>query len=346
MGACQAKNTALGVFTGGAGLALAGSSCGKPTRELLLNSTNDIISNTIVQRMLACTTSNTSLQLIELKCQPSGVYESNAACSQCMQNVFQGIIDQHQYELSEWKRGEVKVRLPIDQEYNQMVQRLESCGISFCKACSLVNATQESVIKSFDQCQSTLITSDSFKADLGANLATELNNNQHILSGVSEALGNKDLGTITNTLVNQLTTNMNEDFQDRLVSQLSQSQTIRLDSTGSFNGDGLLQKSAISVVSEFISTAQVAQNQISSEFADYVASVAQSQTSLSELGEMVGRSGVIMSQTLDSVVGKVLIAVLVVLGVIVGFILVFVMYRVIRIASQSATKWEETTTEF
>lgn len=230
MGACQAKNAALGVFTGGAGLALAGSSCGKPTRELLLNSTNDIISNTIVQRMLACTQSADKFQLIEIKCQPSGVFESNAACSQCMKNVFQGIIDQHQYELSEWKRNEVKVRLPIDQEYNQMVQRLESCGISFCKACSLVNATQESVITSFDQCQSTLINSDSFKADLGANLATELNNNQHILSGVAEAMGNKDLATITNNLVSQLTTNMNETFQARLVSRVSESQTIRLDS--------------------------------------------------------------------------------------------------------------------
>lgn len=350
MGACQAQNIGTTVALGGlAGVAGLTHSCGQRKPEVLLDSVNTIVSNSIMDSLNTCDEFSLARQTIRITCDPKlsgqtfSVFEANPSCTACMQRVFTGLFDQHQAEQFQWDKSSARVRLPIDTEYQSMVDRLEVCGLTACKACVLSNSTQSSFINQSNSCVASAAFKSTFESNLQSNISTQLLNNQDVLSGVASALGNKDLNQISTTLSGQITQSFKSDFFTRLGSLLSDSQSVIVN--GDSNNSNIVQSSSFSMINSYVTKEDVATSAFTKEFVDAVSAVAENQNTLGSVGELLVQSSTIMAKTLDSIVGKILVAVLILLLVVVVAIVSFALYRVIKNTSK-AISWVERPTGF
>lgn len=352
MGSCQAKNIGYTVALGGlASVTGLASACGPRKPEVLLDSVNTIVTDSITDAFNICTQSDFAKLNIQITCDPKiegvsfSVFEGNPSCTACMNGVFTGIFDHHEREQALWAKSDVRVRLPIDKEYQDMVARLELCGLSACKACVLSNSTQSSFIKSSNNCSTSGDFQTTVSDNIQSNISTQLLNNQDVLAGVASALGNSDLNTISSTLRDQVVEQMKSDFYTGLSNQLNASQSIIVNSEIGISVNNVVQSSMFAIVNSWVTSQDVASKAFTKEFVDAVSSVAENQNTLGNVGELLVQSSSIMAKTLDSIVGKILIAVLILLLVIVVAIVSFALYRIIKNTSK-AISWIERPTGF
>jgi hypothetical protein len=352
MGACNTKRAIAAAAIGPLSL-LPGlsTSCGKPKPEVLIQSVNDIVSQSIVTTLNSCQAYALASETIDITCKPVitgvtfDVYEGNPACRACMDMVFTGLMDQHELEQEQWVKGPATVRLNINDEYTLMKNRLEECGLTACKACVLSNSSQASFIDEKNNCMADDSFTTAVQNEIGSNIATQLSSNQDVLSGVADALGNKDLTSITTTLKSQISNVVTTNFLKTMLSSIQTSQSIVVNANGSTRANVLVQSSTFAMVSSYVTSQQVATKVFSDEFTQYVSNVALSQSTLDNVGAIFADGGTMLAKTLDSIVGKILLAVLIFLAIIVLFIVGMLFYRMFRNLSQK-NQWKNTTKTF
>jgi len=349
MGACQSQLASIPLLSGAL---MKAAGCGHRTKDVLIDAVNNIVSESYTQALTTCASSAVASQSIVMKCHPASynangsptdfVYEENAACKACMSDVFKGMSDQHADEKQKWSDGgAAKVRLPIDTEFQLMYDRLETCGLTMCKACVLVNATQESLLSSVSRCKDNADFQSNYESNLGNNITAQLNNNQDVLSSLANLLQKPDVTSVSQTIQNSITNVTKQEFSNSLVAALSSAQTVVIDSNGGTVVRNLLQNTTAASVVQFMSKEDVAQQAFASDWLKEAAAIANDQNTLSDVGEVIGQGGVTLAKTLESIVGKILLAVLVFLGVVVLFIACMIIYRLLRSTSHGV-EWAAT----
>lgn len=302
----------------------------------VINATNQIVATAIVQSLNYCTQIAETWQDINITCDPqlpSGeVYEGNAACKTCVEDVFQGMLEQHAMERKMWGRenpADVRVRLDINSEYTLLLGRVGTCGMVACKACTLANVSQGNILTANSACNDTLKNTDIFKTNLSALVQQQLLNNQDVLAGVAKKFASNNVTTLTETITNKISTNVTSTFLNDFVDSLQNTQIIRLD-TPSFSGQGIAQNNVFQLAAQYVSSNGVAENSFDSDTWTIIQQVANEQNTLNDLGTLTFQATIGFAQAVDNVVGQVMIATLVVLAVVVLVIIGYASYKFIR----------------
>ena len=328
------------------GLAAGGQKGCNKSRDAIIQSTNEIVATAIVLSVNNCGDLAEVSQEIEITCDPrvaeGTVYEQNSSCQACYTGVFDGMLAQHALERKVWADGgAVFVRTPIDEEYQLLLNRVQSCGINTCKACALSNVTQANIIQQNTNCENILRDSEQFQTNLTSLIQEQLLNNQDVLSGAAQALGAQGVNQITEQVSNQITSNVNQEFLDNVVNRISQSQVIRINSNTSTTFNNVTQLSAFNIALEEVTTNNIVLRSINLEVFDTIAEIANEQNTLNDVGEVVFQATIDFSSAINNVVGQVMIAVLIGLGVVVAFIVGYALYRFIKRTSVKQEKLQK-----
>jgi hypothetical protein len=317
-------------------------------KTALVQATNEIVATAIILSVNECNSVETSSQDITITCDPllpdekTGqtweVYEANPACGKCNEAVFKGMLAQHALERRMWDQGkEVKVRLPINEEYVLMLGRIGTCGINTCKACSLSNVTQSNILRGNSSCYIQMRSQANFKTNLTTLIQEQLVNNQDVLSGVAKAFGAEGVNNLTEKIVNQITSNTSENFLNLTVDNMTSSQVINMNIGGTTSVNNISQYSAFNIALDAVTKEDIVNKSISDAVFSTVAEVANEQNTLNDLGEVVFESTVDFTKAINNSVGKVMIAVLIGLGAVVAFIIGYALYKFFRKTTVSAT---------
>lgn len=334
------EGVAAGLAGVGAGLVAGGQKGCDKSKEALIQATNEIVTTAFIMTMNECTQTAEILQNISLSCKPNvssiagGVrhyYEENVACKQCMDNVWQGMLKHHALEQAIWDQGgDVKVRLPLNEEYALLLQRIEICGLNACKACVFSDITQANIITSSETCKSD----NNFRTNLQANITTLLQGtfleNKDVLAGVANKLKSQNVKTMSTYLSTQLTNQISTQFIRSAITQISSSQTITIEGNGPIQVNNMSQKSIFNVVLNEVTTAEVTTNALSESFFRELAEFVNQQNTLNDVGELVFESTIELTSALEHSVGQVMLAVIIALGVVVTGILGYAVYRAVK----------------
>lgn len=307
--------------------------CSK-SKTAIVDVTNSIVASAIVLSVENCGSNEIATQSIKLTCKPDvpegQVYEQNPACRTCNAGVFEGMLAQHALERKLWDQGqEVTIRLPINEEYALMLGRIGTCGVNSCKACALANVTQANILNGNSNCYDQLRSQANFRANLTDLVQEQLVNNQDVLSGVAQAFGAQGVNSLTDKIVNQISTQVTDNFLNQVVSRMTATQDITLEGA-SISTNNISQYSAYNIALQQVTENDIVTNSISDAVFDTVARVANEQNTLNDVGEVVFEATVDFTKAVNNTVGQVMIAVLVVLGVTVVAIVGYALYKAFR----------------
>lgn len=330
---------------GSAGAYFATKSGCSRDRKAIINASNQIVATAILQSLNYCTQVADTWQSINITCNPvmpaGEVYEGNKACGTCVEDVFLGMLNQHQLERKQWDREtptDIGVRLDINSEYTLLMGRVGTCGLVSCKACTLANVSQNNILTVDSSCYSTLTNTTFFQANLSSLVQQQLLNNQDVLAGVAKAFGNNDVSTLTEDITNRISSQVNENFLQEFVNQLKSTQIININSTGSFSGNGIAQINIFQLATQYVQDQSVITNSLPSEMFTMIEQVANEQNTLNDVGTLTFEATVGFTAALSNVVGQVMIATLALLGVVVVAIVAYAGYKFIRKTSQAAAQ--------
>jgi len=333
------------VAAGAAGAYFATKKGCSKSKTALVQATNEITAAAMILSITDCGSSEYASQVIEITCLPVpnagqswDVYEENPACGACNNAVFEGMLAQHALERKMWDEGkEVKVRLPIDQEFVLMLGRLGTCGINSCKACSLANVTQTNILSQNSACYDQMNISNNFKTNLTNLIQEQLVNNQDVLSGVAQAFGAQGVNNLTEKIVSQISSNVTENFLTTTLTRMSQSQVIQVNAGGTVSLNNISQYSAFNIAFEAVTENDIINKSISDAVFSTVAEVANEQNTLNDVGEVIFQSSIDFTKAINNSVGKVMIAILVSLGVVVVAIILYALYKFFKKTTVTAT---------
>jgi hypothetical protein len=329
-----AGGIAANAVVGGAGLGIAftkkNPSCDK-SAEALITATNSIVAYAITKTITECNVNANLQQDINIKCVPvvpdGTVYEENAACGQCLKNILLDNESQNELERSMWANSPAEVRQPIDTMYESLLVNMESCGLTYCKACVLLNVTQQNIFEATSVCMSRNMTQTNVKTNISTILQQTFLNNQDVLSGAAQTLGAQGVNTLSTNISNTISSVVTNEFLADLRTSISTSQVIQLTNTTSTTLNKITQSSILNVTSKFVTDRSVATNSYSNEVFDQISLIANQQNTLNEVGEVVFKSTVTFTKAIDSSIGKIMIAVLIILGLVVFSIICYIIYK-------------------
>lgn len=311
----------------------------------LVNATNQIVAAAIINSLTYCTQMSETWQDLNITCVPDlpegQVYEGNKACGQCIEGVFEGMLAQHAMERKMWQNtnpDSVRVRLDINSEYTLMMGRTGTCGLVACKACTLANVTQNNILQANSSCYDTLTDTTQFQSNLSSLVQQQLLNNQDVLAGVAKAFGNSDVTSLTEDIVNKISTQVTTNFLQNFVESLKSTQIIRIAANGGFSGNGIAQINTFQLAVQYVSDRNVVENAISGSVFEVIQQVADEQNTLNDVGTLVFQSTIGFTAAINNVVGQVMIATLALLGVVVVAILCYAGYKFIKKTAVDASQ--------
>ncbi len=333
---------------------LAGTQINPPACDTgptsLINATNNIVSIAIAKSISNCFADQIALQNTRIKCKPRvpediTVFEANAACGQCIQNILLASQRQNEMERILWTNtNPAQVRLPIDQYYASIIQEAESCGLSYCKACVLTDITQMNIVQSTDQCISTFMTNTNIQSNLTTLIQQQFLNNQDVLAAAAQVFASKDVSDLTDTVTNNLMAVVNTQFLEDLQKDIQTSQIIQLTSDTQVSLSHVSQSSISVVAQKFVDDNNVAVMAFGEEIFSAMANIVTQQNTLNSVGQAIFQSTLTFTSAINSSVGLVMFAMIIVLGVTVLAILGFLIYTRIQggIANRAREEWNPT----
>lgn len=322
----------------GIGATKKGNGCDK-SKSGLITSVNDIVSRSITKTIINCTTDGDSSQDVIIKCNPKVItnlhgdtcYEANESCGNCLNTVLADMKAQDAMERNMWKYRGIKVRQPLDITYATMVSQLQSCGLSHCKACVLLNVTQLNLIKANGTCINDQINRTNIKTNLDATIQSEFTNNQDVLSAAAQVFGiDTDTTKLVEHISNSLMTTISDTFVTNLKNVLNSTQSIEIFSTSSVETQFMTQSSILTSTSKYVTDTGVAEKSFGDIQFDQMSTIVNQQNTLNDLGEVIFESTITFTKALDSSVGKIMFAVLILLGVVICFIIGFIIYKAVK----------------
>jgi hypothetical protein len=331
MGACQAGK----FFSGVVGLeSLDTDNCSK-TSGSLVQATNTIIAKSITKTIMDCANNALLVQKIRITCKPveydengnsMSVYEENESCGYCMAGVQGNFLYQNELEERMWTQASsARVRQPIDSMYKKLAMDLEICGLSYCKACVLLNTTQKNIVSSESGCTSSVSKNDEITTNVSNLIKQQLTQNQDVLTATVKELGVKGVDNISQNISNKISKVLTKTFLNKIASSLQSIQSVTLTSSTSVTSNNLTQNSIEKFIITQVSQMNIAEQALTKSTFENIEASINNQNTLNEIGDLVFKSSVSFAQAIDTSIGKVMISVLILLGTaflcIVGYII-------------------------
>lgn len=320
--------------------------CNNGSPEGLIQMFNTLIATAISKTITNCFQNQTAEQLTRIRCNPKlpnsdSVYEENVACSQCIDSVLQGNLYQNQIQRKLWQTSPATVRMPINTMYETILEQMEVCGLTYCKACALSNITQVNMVQADAECISISMTSTNINLNLSSSISQMFLSNKDVLSATVQTLGVKDMQQATQIITSSILTVVNDSFLSDLRQTISQSQVIELISETSVRLNNISQASCSTITQKFVSDNEVITKAISESVLQSISTQIDSQNTLDSLGGIFSSSTTTFLSALSNAAGKIMFACVVLLGVIVLGIIAYFIYKnvknlVDRKASQDA----------
>ncbi len=311
----------------------------------LIKATNQLITSAIVRSVSKCDQQTTLVQDLSVSCDPkmaddSFVYEDNAACTACLQSVRLDLEERDRLERARWQRdpANATVSQSKDAMYGSLLRNLETCGLSVCKACVLLNVTQKNVFDGSMGCIQASLTKTAIISSVETLVRQQLLSNQDVLSAALTTLGVDTLDKVVQDIKTKLEQNVSSEFVTTIRQAVSSSQTIRLVSDTSIKTNVFSQNSIATAVDSLVTNENVALKAIGQASFNSMAKIINEQNTLNDLGQVIFASTVTFAKAIDSTVGLVMFGVLGVLGVIVIGVLIFVIYRIVRRRLQTSVQ--------
>jgi hypothetical protein len=314
-------------------------------KNAVINATNTIISTSILKTITDCEGSLHVEQNIEIKCDPetidnNTVYEANGGCTGCLSDTFNSMTQHHAAERRMWTtKKKTKVRLSINDELEILNQSIISCGIFSCKACTLMNVTQSSVVqndKGNGQNNSQLTCNDKitdqagFKLNLQTALQQSLTNNQDVLAGIAQQFSDGTGGNISQILTNEISSRISSTKLNEIKSAIESSQDITLTSESSAFLNNVSQSTAYNIILRNISELNIATQIIQESTFKSIENIVNNQNTLNEIGEAVFESVTTFGEAIDNTAGKIMIASMASLGLLVLIIFIYAIRRFVE----------------
>jgi hypothetical protein len=312
----------------------------------LITLTNEIVSNSIVKTMTRSIPESTVTQDVELLCDPSktkldkdnpniSVYEENSSCTRCINNVKNDLEAHIALEKLKWDSSEIKVRQPIDTFYSDILEKLETCGVTVCKACVFSNITQSNILNANADCIQNFRDTSGIQGNISSLLKQQLLNNKDALAGVVSALKDDNLESITDNISNRITSTMSENFFKELSSRIQDSQTLVVKGSN-IKLNQLSQDATFTIIEKYVDKVNIALLAYSSETFKALAIEINNQNTLNDLGDVVFESSISFVNALDSSIGKVMFAVLISLGIVFVSVIIYSLYAFIKNTTSTA----------
>lgn len=307
------------------------TSCSK-SKQGIIDATNRIISSAIIKSVDNCSSSVVSSQNTEILCQnkdkPDEVYEANAACTTCMNNVFQGMQDHFRQERlqNRNKPKSAKVRLKFDTQLDMLNKRMFQCGVETCKACSLVNVSENNVISSNSDCYNQIKSKANFSTNIRAILKQQLLSNKDVLAGVVNELNNTNIDSITDTISNNIETRVTSNYLNNLATSIQANQSINVVSS-STSVANVSQYNMFQAIVEDVNKTNIASDVINNSLLTAIEKSINEQSTLNDVGEVIFNVVNKPLGAIDKTVQYIMISILSFLGLLT---IVLVIYLVIK----------------
>jgi hypothetical protein len=317
------------------------------SQTALISSLNTMVSTSIIKTITSCFQESAVSQNIELLCEPKlskvdidnpniSVYEENSACTRCI-TLTQNAIDSHiSAEKSMWSSSPAQVRQPIDTFYNNILEELETCGLTVCKACVLSNITQSNILNADSTCIQNNITTEGIQLNLSSLLQESLLNNQDVLSQVADALKNNNLQSISDTISSRVVSTLSASFFNQLISRIQNGQSLIVKGS-SIKFNQLSQEATFTIVSNYVDKENIATLAYAESTYQVLADEINQQNTLNSVGDVIFDSSVSFVTAIDSSVGLVMFAILVVLGVVFASIVIYSIYSFFKNTIQTSS---------
>lgn len=297
---------------------------------------NTVVAQSISQTVSDCFQNQVAEQSIRIRCNPilpgtDAVYEENAACGSCIDSILQAQLYQMDLQRRLWSSSVPTVRMPINNFYGGILNSMGTCS-SYCKACSLSNVTQSNIVQANASCISVAMNSTNISSNLSSAVQQMLLSNQDVMAATCKTIGIQDVSQVATYITSNIMVVVNSDFISRLQQELQQSQVIELYSQTSVSLNNISQSSASTVTQQFVTSAEVATNALSSATISAISAQVQQQNTLNELGDAIVDSTTSFLSAMDNAVGQIMLACIALLGVVVIAIIIYFIYSKIKSA--------------
>lgn len=304
----------------------------------VVNEVNDMVATIFTNIALFCSTVDTASQTISIECtppvtDPNSIYELNSSCISCFSGVRDTRLQYYSFQEQAWKNGEQVpgVKMPIDQDFQDVIQQFISCTKNHCKACVAENLSQKTIIQSVLSCQAFNQVKNSINQQLMNSITQKLTNNQDMLAPLAGALGAKTTNDLVYNLTNRISVKITNNVISNIQQQISSQQSININNGGgTLNQKGVNQQSAFHSIQTYLQRTNIFNNILSSQQWSLMQKLANEQNTVGSLGNTVVKSVAYLSKLLSNVVGKVVLFVLVMVGVIAVGILMYIVSNLIR----------------
>ncbi len=309
---------------------------GKLSQQEVVNETNDLVANVIVNVALFCNTQDIGSQSIGIVCSSlateSTIFELNASCEQCYKDIKTSATSNYQWQESLWSRGEQEpsVRKPIDSDFQDTIQKFVGCA-KRCKACPISDLSQKTVIESTEDCEAFNNVKNAINQKLMTGITQKLVNNQDMLSPLAQVLGASTTNSIVYNLTNRISAKLSDNIISEVKQQINVQQTIEINNGGgTLNQTGQSQSTAIHAVQTFLERNNVFNTIFSEDQWNLLQRLVNDQNTVSSLGNTVVKSVEYLNKLLTNIVGKVVFAVLVMVGVVFLGVIVYIVTKLIQ----------------
>ena len=303
------------------------TSCDK-SKQGIINATNRIISAAIIKSVNNCSSSVVSSQNVEILCQnksnPTEIYEANQSCTTCMNNVFQGMQDHYKQEREQNTENpkSAKVRLKFDTQLDMLNKRMFQCGVETCKACSLINVSQNNVITSGSNCYQQIQNQANFSVNIRAILKQQLLSNKDVLAGVVNALNNTNIDSITDTISNDIETRITNNYLKNLSTSIQSGQSINVVS-GSTSVSSVSQYNMFQSIVKSVNNDNIASDVLNNSLLTAIEKSVNQENTLNDFGEVIFNVVNTPLGAINKTVEYVMISVLSFLGLLTIILIIY-----------------------
>lgn len=322
------SNNGFSNFTHGFSGGLLGSAKCPPPKRFLIEMLSEVLILSMTQAINSCSQGVSVVQTIQAECEPSvdTIFEANEVCSRCLDTVREAFRYRHGLEVAQWENHAVRVRTPIAQDYAELEKALRTCGKVYCKACDFTNLHQRFFFLSTDgntvgnACREKGLTKTDIESQLDTALTTLLTEDVRALGALSNMLKATTATEVKNELKSRMQNTISNTFISELNNSLISNQNVKLTAETGISvrsyDSGVMVKQMSQSIREY--------NVVSSIFTDEEwelgAKILDQHTSISEAGEMLFAPILGLTEVLDSLTGKIMLAAIGILGAILLFI--------------------------
>jgi len=301
---------------------------GANTREIVMNQTNSMVAEIIVNASLSCNGSTQSTQSITIGCDPGNVqWESSPTCLSAMDGVRQSFLDKYAFVASRWTGARTVVTKPIDEDLTELLEAMKRTQRQFCKACDFSNLSQTTVVASTTECKALDDIKNVMDQRLSVQLQQVIDDNQDFMAPLISMFGGGNKMRVVDNLAARVSALISTEIVRKARNHVTLNQRMQ------YQGgrvDANSQSNAVSSVQNFFSHNKIFNNIFSEVEWKRLQELYNEQNTIDTLGNAALVATTAVLGLISSIAGNVVLATAAVAGAVVVLIIVLVLYSKMR----------------